>query len=85
LAGILLLVEDVDGTYSDEFAGYFAETVRAEETIQTPFVAPENDGEKRGRRVLGTTIYYLLTAESHDNFAHMNKSTVRVGLLRVIG
>jgi len=48
--------------------GYFAETMRAEETVPSPFAHGES-------RPIQTSIYYLLTAESPDNYFHMNKST----------
>lgn len=56
-------------------AGYFVETVRAEETVETPFVDAKDAKDKK--RAVSTTIYYLLTAERADNYMHMNLSTVR--------
>jgi len=56
--------------------GYFAETMRASETVPSPFAQGE-------LRPIQTSIYYLLTAESNDNYFHMNKSTVRGPSLKV--
>lgn len=62
-----------DGSHT---AGYFKETMRVNEKIQTPFV---DDSKGRDRqRNLSTTIYYLLTPDGPDNFVHMNLSTVRL-------
>ncbi|GAA5928251.1 hypothetical protein JCM1841_001752 [Sporobolomyces salmonicolor] len=47
--------------------GYYAETVRAEETTPSPFA----DGAERS---LATEIYYLLTPDSPGGKMHMNKS-----------